>query len=109
MPTRIQRRRTKGARLPEGCVCVSRPSRWGNPFKVGVDGDAAECVRKFEAMLFPYRHGGSLSDFYLSEANLEAIRLELRGKDLACWCPLTYLDGSPYPCHATRLLEIAND
>ena len=73
MPVRIQRRRTRGWKLPEGAVCVSRPSRWGNPIKVGVDGDAAECVRKYEAMLFPYKHGGSMRDFFLSEANLEAI------------------------------------
>lgn len=33
---------------------------------------------------------------------LDEIRRELRGKDLACWCPL---DG---PCHAEVLLEIAN-
>lgn len=29
---RIQRRRTKGWRMPEGAVYVGRPSRWGNPF-----------------------------------------------------------------------------
>jgi len=33
---------------------------------------------------------------------------ELRGKDLACWCPLTNKDGSPHPCHADVLLEIVN-
>ncbi len=32
MPERIQRRRTKGWRMPEGAVYVGRPSRWGNPF-----------------------------------------------------------------------------
>lgn len=31
-----------------------------------------------------------------------AIRQNLRGKNLACWCPL---DG---PCHADVLLELAN-
>jgi hypothetical protein len=34
-PLRIQRKRTKGWRMPEGAVYVGRPSRWGNPFKVG--------------------------------------------------------------------------
>ena len=33
----------------------------------------------------------------------DEIRAELRGRDLACWCPLTG------PCHADVLLEIAND
>lgn len=34
-PQRIQRQRTKGWRMPEGAIYVGRPSRWGNPFKVG--------------------------------------------------------------------------
>ena len=35
-PKRIQRRRTKGWRMPPNTVYVGRPSKWGNPFKVGV-------------------------------------------------------------------------
>jgi hypothetical protein len=35
MPERIQMRRTKGWRKPEGAIVVARPSRWGNPFVVG--------------------------------------------------------------------------
>lgn len=31
-PKRIQRKRTKGYRLPEGAVCVDRSTKWGNPF-----------------------------------------------------------------------------
>jgi len=34
-PKRIHRQRTKGWRLPENTVCVSRPSIFGNPFIVG--------------------------------------------------------------------------
>lgn len=36
-PVRIQRRRTKGWRMPEGAVYVGRPSPWGNPFPVSGD------------------------------------------------------------------------
>lgn len=36
-PKRIQRKRTKGWRTPEGAVYVGRPSAWGNPFPL--DGD----------------------------------------------------------------------
>lgn len=32
MPQRIQRRRIKGWRMPEGAVYVGRGSKWGNPF-----------------------------------------------------------------------------
>jgi hypothetical protein len=103
MPKRIQRKRTKGWKAPPGARYVGWPSRWGNPFKVGVDGTAEECVQKYAEMLFPYKHGGSMSDFLLSEANLEAIRLDLRGKDLLCFCPIDQA------CHADFLISIANE
>ena len=32
-PRRIQRKRTKGWRMPEGAVYVGRPSAFGNPFE----------------------------------------------------------------------------
>jgi hypothetical protein len=73
-------------------VVVARPSRWGNPFRIGTDGDRAECVARFrEAFL-----SGGLS------FGPEDVRRELAGRDLACWCPS---DG---PCHADVLLEAAN-
>lgn len=31
-PIRIQRKRTKGSRMPENTVYVGRPTKWGNPF-----------------------------------------------------------------------------
>ena len=34
LPVRIQRRRTKGWRLPKGAKCVTRPGKWGNPLKL---------------------------------------------------------------------------
>lgn len=33
---------------------------------------------------------------------------ELRGRDLACWCPLVDANGNRVPCHADVLLDIAN-
>lgn len=35
MPRRIQRRRDKGWKATEGAVYVGRPTRWGNPFRIG--------------------------------------------------------------------------
>lgn len=32
-PKRIQRKRTKGWRMPEGAFYVGRPSKWGNPYR----------------------------------------------------------------------------
>jgi Domain of unknown function (DUF4326) len=35
MPERVQQRRTKGWRKPDGAISVARPHKWGNPFEVG--------------------------------------------------------------------------
>lgn len=102
MPKRIQRKRTKGWKMPEGAVYVGRPTIWGNPYRcpplgrqasvdlfrkwiIARDGDFARTKRAFPDG--PYSHD---------------IREKLRGKDLVCWCPLTHR------CHADVLLEIAN-
>ncbi len=31
---RVQRKRTKGYKLPDNTKCVNRGTKWGNPFKV---------------------------------------------------------------------------
>lgn len=104
-PQRIQRKRNKGWRMPENTIYVGRGSRWGNPFVVGRDGTATECVAKYASYLLPYTHkppSNTLETFYISEANLQDIE-RLRGKNLACWCKL----GDP--CHADWLLKMANE
>ena len=104
-PQRIQRKRTKGWRIPPNTVYVGRGTRWGNQFRVGDDGSAAQCVRTYSDTLFPYRHHGPMSGmehFLISEANMREVQADLRGKNLACWCPLDQ------PCHADVLLEMAN-
>ena len=35
MPRRISFSRKKGFRLPAGAIVVSRPTKWGNPYKPG--------------------------------------------------------------------------
>ena len=91
-PKRIQLRRTKGWRLPDNAVVVSRPTKWGNPFRIGVHGTREECVRQFCKFI--------ISDDPKAESLRRALP-ELRGRDLACWCP-------PGPCHADVLIEMAN-
>jgi hypothetical protein len=103
-PKRIQRQRTKGWRKPDNCVYVGRGSRWGNPFVVGKNGTAQECVKKYCDWLLPYRHQGwhnTMLDFMLSEASLTEIWGKLSGKNLMCWCKI----GEP--CHADVLLILA--
>ena len=94
MPKRIQLRRVKGWRLPEGARSVAPPARWCNPFKVGDGYDQQSAVARHRVwFLDPHRTEGPT----VAEA-----RRNLRGHDLACWCRLDE------PCHADVLLEIAN-
>lgn len=97
-PKRIQRKRTKGWKMPEGVVYVGRPSRWGNAYRAG---NRAEAVALFRDMLARAPIGDG-SWGASGETVYDTIRRELASKDLACWCPLDQ------PCHADVLLEIAN-
>ena len=88
-PIRIQRTRKKGFKLPENSIYVGRPTKWGNPYSV------EEYGREKAVQL--YRE-------YLNNnaAKRQAIKEQLKGKNLACWCSLNCA------CHADMLLEIAN-
>ena len=85
-PIRITLSRKKGWRMPPNTVKVSRPGKWGNPFVVGRDGNAQDCVDQHACLVSDW------DEVY-----------ELRGKNLACWCK----QGEP--CHADTLLERANE
>jgi len=100
MPERLRMRRIKGWRLPVGCVYVGRPGRYGNPFHQAEIG-RAEAVRRFAAWLEGRIPGPPGLDPGARRRLLDALP-ELRGRDLACWCPL---DG---PCHGDILLDWAN-
>ena len=101
MPERIQLSRKKGWRLPPNTVSVARPHKWGNPHKVGEPWvpDPASAVEKFRLGFRDIaKYGFTDSPIGRMARDLE----ELRGKNLACWCPLDA------PCHADVLLELAN-
>ena len=115
MPERIQRKRTKGWRMFPGTVYVGRPSKWGNPFKVG-EVVPEELVRYLtfpgEANHFsgmtriritsPERVVETFAYWIIEQPELMLSLSELQGHNLACWCPLTT------PCHGAILLELAN-
>lgn len=91
-PRRVQRRRIKGWRKPEGSVCVTRPSRWANPYVVGIHAtDRAEAVELYRRYLADHPE------------LVAEIREHLAGKVLCCYCPV-----DDRPCHADVLLEVAN-
>jgi hypothetical protein len=94
--------------MPENTVKVDRSTKWGNPFTVDAalqagynDTDAelrgmcADAFRRWLDGIYepiePERRA-----YILSHID------QLRGHDLACWCPFDQ------PCHADVLLELAN-
>lgn len=117
-PQRIQLRRTKGWRKPEGAIVVARPTIWGNPWRVGdivgcdIDapdryrGAAAVITAELAVMLYelaltgPGMHRNTFTGLQVDDVHARNV---LAGHDLACWCPLDQ------PCHADVLLRIAND
>jgi len=105
-PKRIQRRRTKGWRMPPNTVSVTRPSKWGNPFFPGGGLSMGGFNERMEMVVPPSTPENCVKWFRIRIRDdvkfAAAVRNELRGKNLACWCALDQ------PCHADVLLEIAN-
>jgi uncharacterized protein DUF4326 len=126
-PKRIQLRRTKGWRKPEGTVNVARPTMWGNPWRVlharfliHPDGTKEEFLTPEDAHNAAVNIYRTWIEFGLLQRDkrrvpdsqkkaLSVKRLsirqrlpELRGHDLACWC------APNMPCHGDELLDLAN-
>lgn len=113
IPVRLQRSRVKGSQLvsPNGLpiVCCTRPGKYSNPFKVGQPGitDKASTIRRFKTIR-------NSPDFrFINEHD----RIDLEGKNLACWCklcPKHSATGKPLnescadcaPCHVDVIAEI---
>lgn len=66
-------------------VYIGRPSKWGNPFRIGVDGTREDVIQKYREWI----------------RNQPLPFDELRGKTLGCYC-------HPLPCHGDILMELAN-
>lgn len=69
-------------------IYIGRPSKWGNPFVLGRDGDRSQVIAKYAAWLTT------------QPALLNALP-ELKGKTLGCYC-------APLACHGDVLAELAN-
>jgi hypothetical protein len=68
-------------------VYIGRPSKWGNPFVIGADGDRFTVIQKYREWL-------------AGKPDLQADVEELQGKRLGCFC-------APLPCHGDVLAELA--
>ena len=150
-PIRIQRKRTKGWKMPPNTIYVGRRGKWGNPFRIGkplrstifMDGPGfggwlnAENSHFYRLFLnalptgytskmksqCPHANCDSnhfnAGDIPTTKEEIIALHValllsynpdlldrklaELKGKNLACWCPLDQ------PCHADILLKLANE
>jgi len=99
-PKRIQRKRAKGWKMPPNAIYVGRPTKWGNPYRIGQTVGphdepmtAQEAVMCYSGYIVANQQGGLRFRLPIEH---------LHGKDLACWCRLDQ------PCHADVLLELAN-
>lgn len=68
-------------------VYIGRPSKWGNPFVIGRDGDRWMCIAKY-------------SKWVKTQAHLMSSIHELRGKTLVCFC-------APQACHGDVLEKLS--
>lgn len=70
-------------------VYIGRPSKWGNPYVIGLDGTREEVIQKYE-------------EHVRSSKILMRALPSLAGKTLGCWCP-------PKPCHGDVLIKILKE
>lgn len=111
MPERIQRKRTKGWKMPWNAMNVTRPGQWGNPYYPGCGLGFGGFDENMRPVHWPLETPADAVRHFREYVRLmrrdEPKRFEeyitpLRGVDLACWCK----PGEP--CHADVLLEFAN-
>ena len=138
-PIRIQLSRRKGWKMPPNTVVVARgPGRkFWNPYKVGcrymlATGEVKTITAKIAVEMFEV--WAKVPTGSGKRPYVEMVKRELRGKNLACWCPVFRCkcgesvdlpdnfgwkqteNTCPVcraiinrtPCHADVLLEIAN-
>ncbi len=110
---RIQRKRTKGWRMPENAKYVGRPTKWGNPYKAGDLVSTVPLEIMHGAMYWSYAPDTPISEGMAIDLYREWLKVEiasgdldlseLEGKDLACWCSLDKR------CHADVILEMMKE
>lgn len=72
-------------------VYIGRPSKYGNPFVIGKDGDRKTVIKKYEIWLMKDDQKELRHD----------IKKNLKGKILGCFC-------KPEKCHGDVIAKIVN-
>ncbi len=117
-PKRIQRKRTKGWKMPQNTLCATRPGKFGNPFRVGVYVKIGDGKSGFNYLICREEKYAGPGYVYIDSAETavhlfreyrrrypfspEEVQMIRNADHVACFCNL----GSP--CHVDVLLEIAN-
>lgn len=70
-------------------IYIGRGSKWGNPFRIGRDGNRQEVIDKYAGYIRNY-------------TELLGCLSELEGKVLGCHC-------SPLPCHGDILIKLIKE
>jgi len=126
---RIQRKLTKGFKMPENTIYVGRPTKFGSPFKLQGDiiyidasyrrkilspwvylcvGDLEKMLRLYKCVVTGMMQEGeygiefkNLHDIMFWVEHFKKLNiLELKGKNLSCFCSLSC------KCHVDILLEL---
>lgn len=103
MPNRIQRRRTKGWRMPPNTVSVCRPGPFGNPFRIDVNyvrDDMTAFQHTSESAVLAFAEWIRKPE---QAALLARARRELRGFHVACFC-----EPDALYCHGDVWLFLVN-
>lgn len=105
-PKRIQRKRTKGWKMPPNTVYVGRGSKFGNMWLITKTHSALQACQLYSVTIHSIfdRYDTNEPEDELSSNQVELVDSirKLKGKNLVCWCSIDQ------PCHADILLEIAN-
>ena len=70
-------------------VLIARPSKWGNPFQIGRDGNRDQVIKMYEVHV-------------RRRPDLIAALPELAGKRLGCYC-------KPMSCHGDVLVKLVGE
>lgn len=110
-PVRVQRRRTKGWRMPENTVYVGRGSKWGNPFKLSTYSALARepAIHNPDK---PWEYEGRISaagtrhDFFHADGTITPVTVRAMTLDEIVLCYRAYIMGGEWPCDWRRHSQV---
>ena len=114
---RVQRKRTKGWKMPENAIYVGRPTMFGNPFNIVESKQGGNfwveapgtylnnILNKWDVPFNTKNEAAQIAcncykDMIEKDSEMLAEIQKLKGKNLACWCSLSA------PCHVDILIEL---